>query len=101
MRLVALVLLGSPLVAAGDAKLETIHSLLVPMRNSGIKKVSGATPAFTAIKHQLRDLIEPRFSVLQWEGSRWIPDPVVLQEQINEELNQADLFCYRQPITAC
>jgi hypothetical protein len=61
----------------------------------------GATPAFTKVKHDLRDWIESRTARMQWNGSRWIPDPTVLQEQLNDEIDRAGLFCDAPSNPAC
>jgi hypothetical protein len=94
--LLASLLLGAPFVVqASDARLDAIRALLLPMRSADFSgnKVRGATPATTAVKHQLREWIEPRLSPLQWNGVRWTPDPIVLQEQLNDELTREGLFC--------
>jgi hypothetical protein len=103
MRLLALLMLCSPLVVqAEDARLDAIHALLLPMRTSRLNlKARGATPALTTVKHQLRDWIESRLSALQWNGLRWNQDPVVLQEQLNDELRRAELFCGSSSKTPC
>jgi len=104
MRLLALLLLSFPLaVHAEDARLDAIHALLLPMRTSGLQnlKARGATPALTTVKHELRDWIESRLSVLQWNGLRWNPDPVVLQEQLNDELRRVELICDSQSKAPC
>jgi hypothetical protein len=96
MRLLALLLVSSPLVLpAQDARLDAIRGLLSPMRTNPLDHLEtrGATPVLTTVKHQLRDWIETRLSVLQWNGHRWTPNPVVLQEQLNDELSRAELFC--------
>ena len=96
MRLIALLLLSSGyIVQAGDARLEAIHALLMPMRGREPwdTKARGATPALSTVKHVLREWIESRLPALKWGGLRWSPDPVVLQEQLNDELSQAGLFC--------
>jgi hypothetical protein len=94
MRLLALLLLGSPILAlAQDTRLDAIREILLPMRQLEPLTARGATPAFTTVKHQLRDWIESRLSVLDWSGDRWNPDPVVLQDQLNEDLHRADLLC--------
>ena len=96
MRLLALLLLSSPLVIhAEDGRLAAIRALLLPMRANQLAnlKSRGATPALTTVKHQLREWIETRLSVLRFNGPRWNPNPVVLQEQLNDELDRAELFC--------
>jgi hypothetical protein len=96
MRPLALLMLCAPIaVQAADARLDTIRALLLPMRTADFSsnKVRGATPELTAVKHQLREWIESHLSALQWNGVRWVPDPIVLQEQLNDELNRAGLFC--------
>src|ERR1039457_618192 len=96
MRLLVLLLLSSPLVIhAEDGRLAAIRALLLPMRANQLAnlKSRGATPVLTTVKHQLRDWIESRLSVLRFNGSRWNPNPVVLQEQLNDELDRAELFC--------
>ena len=66
MRLLALLLLGSPILAlAQDTRLDAIRAILLPMRQLEPLKARGATPAFTTVKHQLRDWIESRLSVLE------------------------------------
>jgi hypothetical protein len=97
-RLALLLLFASVLRAAGDPRLTAIHELLVPMRN--IKpdaQARGATPALTTGKHELRDWLESRITGLEWNGTRWTPNPTVLQEQLNDELNRADLFLPKDP----
>jgi hypothetical protein len=104
MRVVALLALALPLaVHAEDATLDKIRTLLLPMRTNGLEnlRVRGATPALTTVKHLLRDWIESRVSALQWNGVRWNPDPVVLQEQLNDELNRAKLICNSQLKIPC
>ncbi len=96
MRPLAILLICLPaLVHAEDARLGAIRSLLLPMRaaKSGDLKARGATPVFTTVKHQLRDWIESRLSVLTWNGAQWRPHLAVLQEQLNDELRRADLTC--------
>jgi hypothetical protein len=98
-RLTLLLVFGSVLRAADDPRLTAIHELLVPMRN--IKpdaQARGATPALTKVKHQLRDWIESRIADLKWNGTRWTPNPAVLQEQLNDELTRADLFLPKDPL---
>jgi hypothetical protein len=101
MRHLALLLLfASVLGAAVDPRLTAIHELLVPMRTAPYAQTTrGATPALTTVKHQLREWIESRFDTLQWDGwqVRWIPDPSVLEEQLNDELSRADLFFPTKP----
>ncbi len=63
------------------------------MRAVAIADARGATPALTAVKHQLRDWIESHLAHLQWKDARWAPSPTVLQEQLNDELSRAGLFC--------
>jgi len=91
-RLALLLLLASVLRGAED-RLAAIHALLVPMRTAPIADARGATPALTNVKHQLRDWVEFHLSALHWKDTRWTPNPSVLQERLNEELSQADLFC--------
>lgn len=96
MRPVALALLGFSLLAqAEDAKLDAIRALLAPMRADKTKgrTARGATPALTDVKHHLRDWIESRLADLHWNGVRWTPNPKVLQEQLNGDLDSAGLFC--------
>src|SRR5450631_389078 len=93
MSRLALLLLFASLLRAAEDRLAAIHGLLVPMRTAPIADARGATPALTNVKHQLRDWIESHLSALQWKGARWTPNPSVLQEQLNDELSQADLFC--------
>lgn len=91
MRLIGLLLLGIPLaVHAEDVRLDAIRDLLFSMRTTGLEniKVRGATPAMTAVKHQLRDWIESRLPPLPRN-----PELVVLQEQMNDELRRAELIC--------
>lgn len=104
MRLLALFLLTlPPIVHAEDARLDAIRVLLLPMRADGMQnlKTRGATPALTTVKHELRDWIESRLSVLQWNGVRWNPDPVMLQEQLNDELRRAELICEQWSKVPC
>src|ERR1700740_1805148 len=91
-RLVFLLLFASVLHGADD-RLTAIHALLVPMRTAPIADARGATPALTGVKHQLRDWIESHLFAVQWKNARWTPNPSVLQDQLNDELSQADLFC--------
>jgi hypothetical protein len=101
VRFFALILL-LPTAQAADNHLDQIRATLLPMRNaSGGQPARGATPAFTKIKHDLRDWVESRLPVLQWNGERWIPDPAVLQEQLNDELDRAGLFCDLPPERPC
>jgi hypothetical protein len=97
-RLAFLFLLAPVLVAAED-RLDAIHALLVPMRTAPIADGRGATAALTDVKHQLRDWIEFRLSDVQWKDGRWTPNSIVLQEQLNDGLSKADLFCPQN--TAC
>jgi hypothetical protein len=104
MRPLVLMLVSFPFVIhAEDNRLDAIRTTLLPMRTTGLQNLEsrGATPAFTTVKHQLRDWIESRLSPLQWSGSRWIPDPVVLQEQLNDELRGAGLICDYQSKVPC
>jgi len=96
MRLLAWLLLTSPaLMTAENAHLSAIRDLLVPMRKSHEPnfKIRGATPALTMVKHELIGWIESKLPEMRWEGGRWRPDPVVLQERLNDELDRAGLFC--------
>ena len=95
MRLIVFFLLGFPaLIRAGNGHLDAIRSLLLPMRSGQpYTKNRGATPAFTTVKHELLAWIESRLPEMQWNGDRWKPDPVVLQEKLNDQLIQAGLFC--------
>ena len=86
-------LLFASVLRGEEGRLAAIHALLVPMRTEPIADARGATPALTNVKHQLRDWIESHLSALQWKDARWTPNPSVLQEQLNDELSQADLFC--------
>lgn len=101
MRLLVLLLL--PLtIWAEDARLDSIRALLEPMRKVKIETENrGATPALTDIKHLLRDWIETRLAALDWDGVRWTPLPTVLQEQLNDELARAGLFCGSGPKIPC
>jgi hypothetical protein len=104
MHRLALLLLSFPFVIpAEDSHLDAIRALLLPMRTAGTQNLGarGATPALTTVKHELRDWIESRLSVLQWNGERWNPNPVVLQEQLNDELRSAGLICEWQSKTPC
>ncbi len=104
MRLLLLLLCALPIpVQAADARLTRIHGLLLPMRavRDGNLKARGATVAFTAIKHQLRDWIESRLPALQWNDPRHPPDPAVLQEQLNAELTDANLLCNSHTTPPC
>ena len=47
----------------------------------------GATPAFTAVKHALRDWIESRLA-----GWKWNRDEAIFAYRLNEELRRAGLF---------
>ncbi len=91
-RLALLFVVASVLRAAED-RLTPIQALLVPMRTAPISDARGATPALTDVKHQLRDWIESHLDAMQWNGARWTPDPAVLEEQLNDELSRAGLFC--------
>jgi len=86
-------LLVASVLHAAEDRLAAIHTLLVPMRTAPIADARGATPALTSVKHQLRDWIEFQLADLQWKDGRWTANPTVLQEQLNDELNRADLFC--------
>jgi hypothetical protein len=104
MRLLALLLLACSFAArAEDASLMTIRTLLAPMRADQThgRKARGATLALTEVKHRLRDWVESRLSVLHWNGNRWNPDPRVLQEQLNNELDDAGLLCEAWSRTPC
>ena len=104
MRLLAAVIIFIPwLLEAQDTHLDEIRRLLTPMRTgqAGDLKARGASPVFTTVKHRLRDWIESRLAVLTWNGVRWSPDPVVLQERLNEELNAAGLVCGTGTKQAC
>src|SRR5579871_3998930 len=90
---VALLLLFAAALDGAEDRLTAIDALLVPMRTAPIADARGTTPALTNVKHQLRDWIEFHLSALQWKDARWTPNPFVLQEQLNDELSQADLFC--------
>jgi hypothetical protein len=93
-RLVLLLLSFQLLTHAQDSRLEAIRALLLPMRTNPVANdVRGATPVFTTVKHQLRDWIESRLVDLKWNGRAWKPATAVLQEQLNDELLQAGLFC--------
>src|SRR6516165_9012572 len=89
----ALLLLFASVPGAADDRLDAIRALLVPMRKAPIAEARGATPALTNVKHQLRDWIESRLAGVEWKDGRWIPNPTVLQEQLNNELRRAGLFC--------
>jgi hypothetical protein len=98
MRGLALLLLFACELRAAEDRLAAIQLLLVPMRAAPIAAAArGATPALTDVKHQLRDWIESRLTVLQWNGNRWAPNSAVLEEQLNDELVRADLVCARNP----
>lgn len=103
MRLLSLLLLTVPFaVQAQDARLVAIRELLLPMRTSvGGLKARGATPNLTIVKHLLLDWIESRLSGLQWDGFRWNPNPVVFQEQLNDDLTRAGLICGGGSKIAC
>jgi len=89
----ALILLFGSVLSAADDRLAAIHAILAPMRSSPIADARGATPPLTSVKHQLRDWIELYLSGLQWKDGRWTINPSVLEEQLNDELSQSDLFC--------
>lgn len=89
----ALLLLFASVLRGAEDRLAAIRALLVPMRTAPIADARGARPALTDVKHQLRDWIEFHLSALQWKDARWTPNPSVLQEQLNDELSHADLFC--------
>jgi hypothetical protein len=93
MRRLALALLFGPVLLAAEDRLAAIHALLVPMRTAPIADSRGATPALTNVKHQLRDWIEFHVAALQWKDTGWTTNPTVLQEQLNDELSRAGLFC--------
>lgn len=93
MTRLALLLLCASVLRGAEDRLIAIHALLLPMRTAPIADARGATPALTNVKHQLRDWIELRLSEMQWVDARWAPTPSVLQEQLNDELSRADLFC--------
>ena len=79
--------IASP-AAAQDAALATLHALLAPMRSGAGKDMRGATPALMDVKHGLRDWIEARLPALPVNG-----DEHVFAARLNQELQQADLFC--------
>ena len=87
-----LLLLVSVPCAASDS-LAAIQELLSPLRGAAQTDTRGATAALTDVKHQLRDWIEGRLAAMQFNAGRWTPDPAVLQEQLNDELDRAGLFC--------
>jgi hypothetical protein len=89
----ALLLLFVSILRAAEDRLAAINALLVPMRTAPISDTRGATPVLTDVKHQLRDWIESHLAALQWKDARWTPNPTVLQEQLNDELSRAGLFC--------
>jgi len=94
IRALPLLLLAQPLFAA-DTRLDAIRELLAPLRTNDLAnhKSRGATPAFTTLKHRLRDWIESRLAELKWNGTEWKPDPSIFQEQLNQDLGKAGLFC--------
>ena len=76
-------------VWAEDARLSQIRAILEPMRGrpydeSGLR---GATPAFTTVKHLLRDWIESKLA-----GLRADDDPVAVAGPLNAELETAGLI---------
>jgi len=86
-------LAAMPVLHGEDTRLAAIREALVPMRSApGPLPARGAEPVFTTIKHELRDWIESRLPALHWDGERWNPNPVVLQEQFNTELDGAGLL---------
>src|SRR5580658_1847666 len=93
VRSLALFFLFAPLLSAADDRVAAVQTLLVPMRAAPLAKARGATPALTNVKHQLREWIEFRLAGMQWKDGRWTPNPAVLQEQLNDELSRAGLFC--------
>jgi hypothetical protein len=95
MRLLAFLLLCVPLLSAEDTRLAAIRAWLVAVKSAGSANADtrGASPALTQVKHDLIAWIESRIPVMQWNGSRWHPNPTVLQEQLNDELDRAGLFC--------
>ncbi len=72
-----------------------IHALLVPMRSAPFAEARGATPALTKVSNTCSATGSSPVSrhALHWNGNRWIPNPTVIQEQLNDELSRADLFC--------
>lgn len=96
-RLAVLLIFVSALRAADDP-LASIHALLVPMRTAPISAARGATPALTAVKHQLRYCLESKLAGLAWKDGSWTVNPAILQEQINNELSRADLFCSQDAV---
>lgn len=103
MRLLTLLILSAPLaMSAQDTPLESIRMLLEPMRRAvPALSARGATPAMTQVKHLLRDWIESRFAELVWNGTEWRPNPAVFQEQLNDELSHAGLFCGARSKVPC
>lgn len=93
----ALLLLLAPVLRGAEDRLDAIHELLVPMRTVPSAEARGATAALTVVKHKLRDWIEIYVSALRWKDGRWTPDPSVLQDQLNDRLSEADLFCPQNP----
>jgi hypothetical protein len=93
VRSLALFFLFAPLLSAADDRVAVVQTLLVPMRAAPLAKARGATPTLTNVKHQLRDWIEFRLAGMQWKDGRWTPNLAVLQEQLNDELSRAGLFC--------
>ena len=79
--------IASP-AAAQDAALAKLHAVLEPMRSAAADDMRGATPALMSVKHGLRDWIEARLSALPAGG-----DEHVFAASLNQDLQQADLFC--------
>lgn len=98
MRRLPLLFLFASVLSSAEDPLAAIHALLVPMRTAPIAEARGATPALTDVKHQLRDWIESRLAAPQPKNGRWEVGSTILQEQLNEELSRAGLFCLQQDI---
>jgi hypothetical protein len=76
--------------AAEDAALVEIRNLLLPMRAAPLDTLGprGATPAFTGVKHRLRDWVESKLHEFRDEA-----DPGALAHELNLELRTAKLSC--------
>ena len=77
-------------MAAADAALLEIRALLWPMRAKPFDGLGprGATPAFTEVKHRLRDWIENRLHQFRDED-----EVRALVHQLNAEIRSAKLSC--------
>lgn len=87
---VGMVLAGPVSRAAEDAALVEIRALLEPMRANplGLPGPRGATPAFTDVKHRLRNWIESRLRKFRYQD-----EAGALARELNAEIRSAKLSC--------